>query len=288
MTILVQQLFNGLTLGVVYVLLALGITLIFGLTNLVMFAQGELMMIGAYTTWFAMSHGWNYFATIPLACAVLLLIGFILERSLFRWTLRTPVNGFLASLGLIIVLQSAVDRIWGSSPVTIAYPFTQVWNVDGVLIPAQAVFVILVASAIIAILFWFLRFSPHGQALRATAENRDAAVLSGIPVGRFITLTFCIGSALAGIAGALIISLFPVTPFIGADYIIKAFAIAIVGGLGSVEGAVVVGLSLGIVEALGAGYVSVEWTDGFAFAAILIMLLVKPGGLFRGASGAVL
>ena len=285
MDIFLQQILNGLSIASVITLIAIGITLIFGLTGIINFAHGEFLMVGSIATWVAVSHGVGFFPALLLAVAIVGLVGFALERCLFRFTLDKPTNGFIVSLGLIVVLQHIVIWFWDPNQKSIPRPLTEVWTFGGLRIASMRVVVIAVTCAMVALAFFMIARSRYGRALRAALEDRETAALMGIPVARYVTGVFVFGSMLAGLGGALLISLFPVTPFTGGVIVMKGFAVALIGGLGNLPGAVVAGLVLGIVEGLGAGYGLSQWTDAYSFGLMILILLVRPQGLLGGTAG---
>ena len=286
MVIFIQQVFNGLSLASIFVLVSVGITLIFGLTGIVMFAHGELLMLGALITWAVVDNGGNFFVVLPVATLVVGSIGLVLDRGLFGFTLESPVNGFIVSLGLIFVLQGAAVKLWTGQVRFIPRPVTEVWDLGGVRLTAVRVLVMGMTAALLAITFVVVKRTRYGKALRAISEDRETAVLMGVPVRRYITVVFVLGSAVAGFGGVLLVALFPVSPFIGSNFVIKGFAVALIGGLGKVEGAVVGSVVLGLVEAMSAGYLAPEWTDAYAFGAMILVILLRPQGIVRGAAGA--
>ncbi|UXN58679.1 branched-chain amino acid ABC transporter permease [Phyllobacterium zundukense] len=283
--ILLQQILNGLSIASVITLIAVGVTLIFGLTGIINFAHGEFLMVGSIVTWLAVASGISFWLAILLAMIVVAVMGFALERGLFRFTLERPTNGFIVSLGLIIVLQHIVIFFWSANQKSIPRPLNTVWEIGGVRIASVRVMVIFITAAVVAMTFVAITRSRYGRALRASVEDRDTAALMGIPVRRYITGVFVLGSALAGLGGGLLIALFPITPFTGGTMVMKGFAVALIGGLGNLMGAVVAGLILGIVEGLSAGYGFSEWTDAYSFGLMILVLLFRPNGLFGGTSG---
>jgi len=283
--ILLQQILNGLSIASVITLIAVGVTLIFGLTGIINFAHGEFLMVGSIVTWLAVGAGWGFPLALATGIATVALLGLVLERGLFRFTLDRPTNGFIVSLGLIVVLQHIVILFWNANQKSIPRPLNAIWDVGGVRIAAVRVMVIAVTAAVVALTFVMITRSRYGRALRASVEDRDTAALMGIPVRRYVTGVFVFGSALAGLGGALLIALFPITPFTGGTIVMKGFAVALIGGLGNLTGAVVAGLILGLVEGFSAGYGLSEWTDAYSFALMIIVLLVRPHGLFGGTSG---
>lgn len=285
MDIFIQQILNGLSIASVITLIAVGVTLIFGLTGIINFAHGEFLMIGSIVTWLAVSHGMPFAVALALAVVAVALMGFLLERGLFRFTLERPTNGFIVSLGLIVLLQHVVILFWDPNQKSIPRPLTTVWEIGGVRVASVRLMVILVTIAVVTATFLMVSRSRYGRALRASVEDRDTAALMGIPVRRYITGVFVLGSALAGLGGALLIALFPITPFTGGTMVMKGFAVALIGGLGSLTGAVAAGLILGIVEGFSAGYGFSQWTDAYSFALMILVLLFRPHGLFGGTAG---
>ncbi|UVK41292.1 branched-chain amino acid ABC transporter permease [Mesorhizobium sp. AR10] len=283
--IFIQQILNGLSIASVITLIAVGVTLIFGLTGIINFAHGEFLMVGGIVTWLAVSAGLGFPLAVVLAILAVGLMGYVLERGIFRFTLERPTNGFIVSLGLIVVLQHVVVLFWNPNQKSIPRPLTTVWDVGGVRIASVRVMVILITIAVVALSFRMITASRYGRALRASVEDRDTAALMGIPVRRYITGVFVLGSALAGLGGALLIALFPITPFIGGTMVMKGFAVALIGGLGNIYGAVAAGLILGIVEGFSAGYGFSQWTDAYSFVLMILVLLFRPHGLFGGTSG---
>jgi len=293
MEIFLQQVLNGLSIASVIALVAVGITMIFGLTRIVNFAHGELLMVGGYAVWWIVTNagiGGERFGLyiVGFVIAVLLVgaFGFTLERGLFRFTLDSPINGFIVSIGLIIILQHFVADIFTSEQQAIQKPIETVWDVGGVRVSAMRIFVIGATAALVVGLYLGINKSRWGRALRASAADRDTAALMGIPVRRYIMLVFFAGSAIAGLGGALLIGLFPITPFIGSSFVIKGFAVAIIGGLGNVTGAVIAAILLGLLESMGAGYFAPGWVNAYAFGLMIVILLVRPQGLLRGSADA--
>ncbi len=277
---LLQQLFNALRISGVYALVALGVTVIFGLTGIVKFSVGELLTFGAFLTFAFWDNSLSFFLAVPLAALAVGAMSFGLERVAFRFTVDQPINGFIVSLGLILVLQNLVLEIWGGQARAISPALTGIWEVGGVRMPMQSWLVIWIAIGLIAVLFVGLRYTKYGRAMRACAEDREAAALMGIPVEWVIAGTFALGGALAATAGGLLASMFPIHPYIGTSLLLKGFAVALVGGLGNIEGAVAAAVLVGATETLGAGYLAPEWRDGYTFALMILILLVRPRGLF--------
>ncbi len=285
MDILLQQLVNSLSVASVTILIGIGITLVFGLAGIVNFAQGEFLMVGGMTTWALVSSGLNFFLAIPVAMLVVGLIGFAAERGLFRFTLSTPMNGFIMSIGVSVILQHVVIRLFNEFQKSIPDPVGTVWQIGNVNIAAMRAIVVAITAVVVAITYFGITRSRYGMALRASITDADTAALMGIPVRRYVTAVFVYGSVLAGLGGALMIALFPITPFTGSAIIIRGFAVSLIGGLGNVGGAVVGGLILGLVDGLSAGYGYPEWTDAYSLALMIIILVLRPQGLLGGTLG---
>lgn len=278
-----QQVVNGLSVGSIYVLVAVGVTLIFGVSKLINFAQGQFLVLGSFLAFSLVSAGISFWISAALVTVTVGLAGVITDRVLLRPTLDKPLNGFIVSLGLLIALQGLYSEIWSTEPRKLASPISGVIDVASVRMPADRVLTFGVAALSVLVLYYILRRSDIGRSMRAASENRDAAALVGVNVGLSISAAFFLGACLAGLAGAFLATLFPFTPFSATPYVIKGFAVAVIAGLGSVEGALIVGLTLGVVETLGGAYgIGSEWTDGYAYLAMGVLLLWRPAGLFGG------
>ena len=281
----IQQLINSLSVASVTILIGIGITLIFGLAGIVNFAHGEFLMVGGMVTWFLVNAGVNFFLALFGAMITVGALGFVAERGLFRFTLDRPMNGFIMSIGLSVILQHVVIRIFNEVQKTIPDPVGQVWIVGGVNIIAMRAIVVAITAIVVAVTYFGISRSRYGIALRASIADQDTAALMGIPVRKYVTGVFIYGSLLAGLGGALMIALFPITPFTGSVVIIRGFAVSLIGGLGNVGGAVVGGLLLGLVDGLSAGYGSPEWTDAYSLVLMIAVLIIRPQGLLGGTLG---
>ena len=279
METLLQQIVNGMALASVYALLAVGITLVFGLTGIVNFAHGEFLVLGGLMAATAIGAQVPFVAACLLAALGAAALGYGVERFLFRPIAAEPIRGFIISLGLIIALQHIALKLWGSEQRAIDAPLPQVLAFGDVRISAMRIVVTVVTILVLAVFLYMLAKSRWGRALRSVAIDRETASTLGVPVQSYVSSTFVIGSALAGLAGALLLSLFPMSPFSGGSYTIKGFAVAIVGGLGSVSGALIAAVIFGMVEAIASGYVSPAWSNAYAFGAMILVLLFRPGGL---------
>jgi len=280
---LLQHLVNGLVLGGTYALLGIGLTLIFGLMNVVNFAHGEFYTLGAYLT-FAGASMLRLDFLLAVAAAILGggLAGAACERVLLRPLAGESIDTtMLATIGLWIVLQNGELLAWGGVARSIAHPFPTRPVVLGPVSLAPLRLAVLGAALVLIVgAHLLIHRTSLGVAMRATFQDRETAALMGIEIGRIRTLTFAVGSGLAAAAGALLGPIFLVYPAMGDLAALKAFAVVILGGLGSFAGATLGGLLLGVAEELGAGYVSSGYRDAVGFVIIILVLLFRPAGLF--------
>jgi branched-chain amino acid transport system permease protein len=280
---LLQQGFNVLSSASVYALVAIGLSVIFGLSGIINIAYGDFMTLGAYVVFVVAPGGaiafiWGFVAS-AVAVAVLSIV---LERALFRWTLRRPVNGFLVSLGLSQIIENGVAYHWGQDSVTVAPADAANWTVGGVIMSADRVIIIVGTVVLVVALILFLDRTQTGTAIRAIAADREAAALMGIPVTRLVTGVFALGGLIAGLGGGFVALLQPPYPLLGAELVLKGFVVALVGGLGSVRGAVIGAVLLALIET---GLVTAGlsgWTDVIEFGAVILLLVIRPQGLARG------
>ncbi|MEJ5328044.1 MAG: branched-chain amino acid ABC transporter permease [Candidatus Bathyarchaeia archaeon] len=280
---LIQALLWGIASGCVYILLATGLNIIFGVMKLVNFAHGQLLMIGAYIAFTVTSAlGLNAYIAILVAMGAVALIGVGLERFTFRKVLGTDkLNEIFISLGLIYVFENAAVLLWGNTPQQIPSPLkgTQLY-IGQIAIGYDRLLAILIVGVILFALFLLLKKTKIGLAMRATSQKSSASMLMGVNIEKVYIFTFALGAALAGAAGALYGMIFPFDPSIGALPTIKAFAIIIIGGLGSIPGAVIGGLLYGIAENLAVYLLGGIWQDAIAFALLIIVLVIRPTGIF--------
>lgn len=283
MDLVLQQVANGIMIGGIYGLMALGLTLIYGVLYIPNFALGHQAMIGAYVTFFLVSlYHMNYFLAVIVAMVALALLGVVLERLAFRPIKDAPhVNGFIVAFGLLFVLESGALLAWGATYRKIETVYDRrILDVLGTRLPLQRVLVVAAVVVVIVAMQLFLRRTMAGTALRAVAQQREAALLVGIDADRVASLTMAVGSALGAAAGGLIGPVILVFPTMGNMMIVKAFVIIVLGGMGSVVGAIVGGFLLGLVESLAAGFISPSFKDLYAFLFLVIVLAIRPTGLF--------
>jgi branched-chain amino acid transport system permease protein len=280
---LLQHGLNALMLGGTYALLGIGLTLIFGIMKVVNFTHGELYAFGAYMMYATvMLLGVNFFVALPLAIALGIALGGALEFLLLRRLRGADIDTtMLVMIGAWIALQNAEQLAWTGVAKSIDVPFPAAPLVIGpVSVAWNRVFVLIVALGLIAVTYGLINHTKLGRAMRATFQDRDTAALMGVRIGNIHTATFALGSGLAAAAGALLGPVFVAYPSMGDLAAAKAFAIVILGGLGSIPGATLGGFILAFVEELGAGYISSGYRDAMGFVLIIIILLFRPTGLF--------
>jgi branched-chain amino acid transport system permease protein len=279
--LLIQAALNGFGLAVVYILVALGLTLIFSILDIINFAHGEFYMLGGFVTYYGFAvFGVNYFLTLVLAVVAVGMAGVLAERVVFRHLRGKTLNAFIVSLGLLWVLQASAQLSFGVLDKSVPSAVSGIVRVSGLIISRERLVVIVTASVLMAALYVFLKFTRTGQAMRAVAQDADAAALQGVNIEAVSALGFGVGCALAGAAGALLAPVFAVSPTMGALPVVKAFIIIIVGGMGSLPGAVLGGLLLGAVEGIGTLFMTSAAVTMLGFLVVIAILLVRPRGLF--------
>ena len=285
MTLFLSYLVNGISLGSVYAIIALGYTMVYGIAKMLNFAHGDVIMVGAYISFCVTQYmGLPALVSVVAAMAVCTLLGIVIERLAYK-SLRqaTSLAVLITAIGVSYFLQNMALLIWGSNPKS----FASVVNFGSLrlfggrlVITSEALTTVLANIVIMIALTLFTGKTKIGKAMRAVSEDKGAAELMGINVNATISMTFAIGSALAAIAGVLLCSSYPtLMPTTGSMPGIKAFTAAVFGGIGSIPGAMIGGILLGIIEILGKAYVSTELGDAFVFAVLIVVLLVKPSGL---------
>ena len=288
MTLFLQQLINGVALGSVYSLVALGLTLVYGVLHIPNFAHGALYMLGAYVTFFLVTAaGVGYLAAMAASAVVLGIIGLALEVVAFRpLEGRSPVHAMIVALGVLLFIEGSAQAVWGADFRRLPTPFDGVVTVGGLTITHQRLLVIVAAVSVMFGLHVFLTRTMAGMAIEATAQDREGARVVGINTRRVALTTFAISAALAAIAGSLVAPLALVSPVMGHVVNLKAFAIIILGGMGSVPGAIAGGYLLALAEVLGGTYISFAFADLIGFAILVLVLAIKPTGMFaRGNRG---
>ena len=273
----------GVAIGCVYILLATGLNIIFGVMKLVNFAHGQLLMIGAFLTWtISVSLGLNAYVAIIISMFIVALLGVVVERFTFHRVLGTDkLNEIFVSLGLIYIFENIAMLIWGANSKQVASPFYGMSvSLPGLSITYDRVIAVFVVVAVLVIFGLLLWKTKIGLAMRATSQRNTTAVLMGINVQKIYMFTFAIGAALAAIAGGLYGIIFPFDYQVGAMPTIIAFAIIIMGGLGSIKGAIIGGLLYGVTEQLATLFLGGTWGSAVAFALLIVVLIIRPNGIF--------
>ena len=285
MTLFLSYLINGISLGSVYAIIALGYTMVYGIGKMLNFAHGDVIMIGAYVSFCAMQYmGLPAILSVVLAMAVCTVLGIVIEGLAYKPLRQAPSLAVLiTAIGVSYFLQNLALLIWGSTPKSFSSVVSigSITLLEGQLVISGETIVTVLANILIMIaLTQFTSRTKFGKAMRAVSEDKGAAELMGINVNATISMTFAIGSALAAIAGVLLCSAYPtLQPTTGSMPGIKAFTAAVFGGIGSIPGAMIGGVLLGVIEILGKAYVSTELGDALVFAVLILVLLVKPTGL---------
>lgn len=281
---LLELAIHGLTLGALYAMVAAGLALMFGVVRLINFAHGEFYMLGGFVAYYVFAvGGLNYIATLALAVVLVGLGGVVAERLVFRHLRGKTLNAFIVSLGLLWVLQATAQLAFGVLDKSVPSAVSGIVRVGTLIVSRERLMVILTGLALIAGLYAFLKFTRTGQAMRAVSQDADAAALQGVNIELVSALGFGIGCALAGAAGALLAPVFAVSPTMGALPVVKAFIIIIVGGMGSLPGAVLGGLLLDTVEGVGTLFMSSAAVNVLGFLMVIAILLVRPRGLLGAA-----
>ena len=283
LTVILQQGINGVVVGSLYVLVALGLTLIYGVLIQINFAHADIVTLGAFTAYFV-THlfSGNYFAGIAAALIVGAILGWLVNAVIFA-PLRECASELLpliATIGVSITLQNAMLALLGPIPYAFDTPYSNnVIRFGGIFLTVQSVLIIMMSTIAIGLLYAFMKFTTLGKALRAVSQDRETAALMGINPNQLIMLTFVIASALAGMSGAMLGPVLVLTPFAGTTVIVKAFAIVIIGGFGNVEGTIIAGLIVGLIESYTTQFLDPGLIDIVVFALLLLMLAVRPTGL---------
>lgn len=280
---MIQLLISGLAMGSIYALVALGIVVIANAVNVVNFAQGENVMLGAYiAATLTLTLHMPILVAYLISIILLALYGYIFQKVAYYPLRKKPfITVVVATIGVSMFLKNAARIVWGPQPIYFAGPFGEsMIRVGGVSINAQNILIIVVTLALVVFQHFFFAKTSLGRQMQATAQDQEAATLMGIKVSRMIAFTFIYSSMLAAAAGVLLAPIFFVSAEMGANLGLKAFAASIIGGFGSVPGAILGGLFLGVLEILAAAYVSSLYKDAFAFIVLILILAFLPRGLF--------
>ena len=280
----IQQVVNGMIAGSIYALVAMGLALIFGIMYVPNFALAALYMLGAYGSFYLIEYlHMPYLLTIPLVMIVIGMLGVLTEKLCFRPVREAPhAVGFIVALGLMLVLETGARIVFGAETKIVSSPYNNiVINAGPVLLNLQRLLVFVICVVLAGGCYLFLLKTMTGKKIRATSQAPEAARLMGISINRMSQIVFFLSSALTAAAGALLAPMFYLSTAMGFMPSIKGIVVIVLGGMGSIKGALVGGFILGIAESLGAGYVSSEYKDAFAFGILLLVLLFKPSGLFQ-------
>jgi branched-chain amino acid transport system permease protein len=287
--IFAQQLVNGLSLGSIYALIALGYTMVYGIIKLINFAHGDVYMIGAYVGYaVTVFTGLGFFPAIIISMAACAALGMLIERIAYK-PLRSSsrIAVLITAIGISLLLEYVMMHFVG--PEVRSYPdvlSNQQFDIGGVVINMQQIYIVVTAVVLMALLQFIVKNTKRGKAMRAVSIDRDAALLMGIDVNRTISFTFLLGSALAGAAGVLVgIYYNSIDPLMGIMPGLKAFVAAVFGGIGSIPGAMIGGVGIGVIETMVSGYGSSMYRDAAVFALLIIILIVRPTGLLGKQTG---
>lgn len=275
-----QALTNGLIIGLLYLLMAIGFTLVFGVMRVVNFAHGEFYMLGAFSAYVCVTKLQLPFLTAVLATFVLtLMIGWIIEVVVMKGFRGDELNGMIATIGLAMILQNGALMVFGPDPQSMPAVAEGVVSLGPVMLPMSRLYVVAFSLVVLVVLYMFLMHSKGGRALRAVVQDIEIANAQGIRSQFMYPLGFGIGVALAAIAGALMAPVFSVSPSIGSTPLLKAFIVVILGGLGSLPGAALAALLLGVFESVANTFMSSSFSDMLLFGFVILMLIFRPSGL---------
>lgn len=279
--LVVGQLLNGVIVGTLYAIVALGVTLTFGITGIVNFALGAFMMLGAYITWYLTDGvGIPYPLAVPLAVVAIAAIGLVVDQVLFRFTRNNLINGLIVSIGLISVIVALVLMTWTTTPQNMHYVLPGIFRVGGVIVPKMKAVVFVVLLIVILLTYAGLTRTWAGRAAYAYAQNPEAAALMGVRTSVLQAGVAAYSTGLAGLGGALYASLYSITPEMGGAYILKGVEAAILAGIGSVMGSFAGGLIIGVAEGIGSIFLPSAYNDAYGLVFLVLILLIKPAGLF--------
>lgn len=284
-TILFQQILNGVIQGCIYGLIALGLSLIFGILEIANFAHGEFYMLGAFMALFSISFlGVPFLLAIIIAMAGMALVAALIERAVFRPIVGKPlINSMLLSFGLSTALANLALFFFKADPRKITSGLASYrYSFMGLYITGERIAILLLSVFLVLALAWFIQYTRTGKAMRAVAQDRVAAQLAGVNVRRIYSVTFAIGGALAAAAGTMVGAMFFVNPEMGFTVVLKSFVIVILGGFGQIRGVIIAAILIGLVESLGGGFVSYAYKDAYPFLLLMLLFIFKPEGLAGG------
>ncbi len=289
MELAIQLTVQGLIIGCGYALIAIGLTMIFGLMDIANFAHGEFFVLGSYFA-FTLAKMFtvfesvvaNYFLGFVVGTLGTVAVGVVLDKLIFKKLRDEPLlTATMATIGLSVFLAYLIQAIWGHWPRQMPSPFAlepYIWG--PIVLPPVRLFILIMTGLSIAVFHFLLRHTRLGKAIRATFQNKESAALVGIEINRVYTWSFAAGAGMAAIAGIMISTFQPMDPVSGGFATLKAFIVVILGGMGTFVGAIVAGLGLGVTEALGGGFIASDYKDAFGFLFVIIFLLFRPQGIF--------
>jgi branched-chain amino acid transport system permease protein len=275
-----QAVVNGLVVGLLYLLMAVGFTLVFGVMRVVNFAHSEFYMLGAFVAYYCVTQlQLSFLLSVVITFALAVVFGWVVEWLILKPFRHDELNGMIATIGLAMILQNLALMAFGPDPLSMPSVVQGVAHFGSMVIPNSRLYVVAFSVGVLLLLYVFLRYTRTGRALRAVVQDIEIASAQGIRAGFIYPLGFGIGVGLAAVAGALMAPLFSVSPFIGAGPLLKAFIVVILGGLGSIPGAALASLLLGITESVAGTFLSTGTADILIFAFLIVMLVVRPSGL---------
>jgi branched-chain amino acid transport system permease protein len=282
MTIFLQSLISGILIGGVYALIGIGLTIIFGVMRVINFAHGDLLMIGMYGTFYLFTlFNIDPFVSIVITMPLMFLYGGFLQKVFINRIIGSlPQNQILLTIGMGLIMSNGIMLAFTSDYKILSTDYSSSsFDILGISISTPLLISFAITAGITAVLYWFLLKTDTGQAIRATAQDREAAQLMGINVKRMSIIAFGLGASLAGTAGALISPTYYIFPQVGSTFTLKAFVITVLGGMGSIVGATLGGILIGVAESIGGVYFGSGWKEVVVFVLFLLVLLFKPSGL---------
>lgn len=278
--VIAQTFINGLVLGMLYLLMAVGFTLVFGTMRVVNFAHGEFYMLGAFIMYISVvSAKLPFFLAIGVAFGSVVVLGAIIERLVFHAFRGHELNGMIASIGVALIMQNLALMAFGASPLAMPAYATGVLRVGPLVLPNSRLFAICISLLTLVLFYGLIMHTRIGRALRAVVQDTEIAAVYGIRPGVIYPVGFALGVGMAGIAGAVMAPLFSVSPFIGQTPLLKAFLVVVLGGIGSIPGAAVASLLVGLMESFGATFLSATMADALVFVLVIVVLVARPDGL---------
>jgi len=281
--VLAPQVINGLSIGVAVVLMALGLTIIFGLLDVINMAHGEFYAIGAYVGLALLGAGLSFWWALALTPVMMATLGYVTERGLVQRVFHHKDRHTLTLLltfGVGVVLEDLLKIIFGANPLRMEAPISGATELMGLFFPNYRLFLMVAGGAVIAAVWIVVYRTPLGALVRAAAFDRHMTASLGVPVQRVYAGTFAFGVALAGLSGVLLAPIYSVFPTMGRDFVFMAFSVVIIGGMGSIKGAVIAGLVLTQIQSISSLYISPVWSDPLLFSIMVLVLMWRPQGLF--------